>query len=80
MGFLISLIPEEKLFDFVYINLDFIAHEVEPIKSEYGTLNYRALYKEIGTIQSRLSNRSYDLRVSESDKEIENMDNEDSIE
>lgn len=76
MGFLISLIPEEKLIDYVYINLDFIAYEIEPLKSEFGTLNYRALYKEIGTIQSRLSNRSYDLRVSEADKEIENMDNE----
>jgi hypothetical protein len=75
MGFLISLLPEESLEDFIYINLDMIAKDVEPIKAEHGVLNYKALYNEINTLQSRLSNRSYDLRVSKDDLEIGEMDN-----
>lgn len=75
MGFLISLLPEDSLEDFIYINLDMIAKDVDPIKAELGVLNYKALYNEINTLQSRLSNRSYDLRVSKDDLEIGEMDN-----
>lgn len=76
MGFLISLIPESQYEDYLYIKLDMIAKDVEATKAEFGNLNYKALYTEINTLQSRLSNRSYDLRITKDDLEMENMDNE----
>ena len=76
MGFLISLLPESSLEDFIYIKMDMIAKDVEPITAEFGKLNFKALYNEITTLQSRLSNRTYDLRISEDDLQMERMRNE----
>jgi hypothetical protein len=76
MGFLISLLPESSLEDFIYIKMDMIAKDVEPITAEFGKLNFKALYNEITTLQSRLSNRTYDLRISEDDLQMERMSNE----
>lgn len=74
IGFLISLLPEEKLNDLIYIKLEMIAKDVHALKAEYGKLNYKSLYNEINTVQSRLSNRSYDLRLTPEDIQIENSD------
>ena len=73
-GFLISLLPEEKLKDLVYFKLEMTAMGLKAINAEYGTLNYRALYKELENVQSRISNRSFDLRVTDGDHEMEERD------
>jgi hypothetical protein len=75
IGFLISLLPEDKLQDLVYLKLDMIGKDLTPIDKESGTLNYHALYKELNEVQSRLSNRSYDLRLSDEDTTMENSEN-----
>ncbi len=77
VGFLISLLPKEQLSDLIYIKLDMIARDLRPISYEFGRLNYRALYKELNEIQSRLSNRSYDLRMTAEDQEMEQKTMED---
>ena len=74
VGFLISLLPEEKLSDLMYLKLDFIGKDVKPLSAEYGALNYKALYKELTEIQSRLSSRSYDLRLSDKDRDMGDLD------
>lgn len=76
LGFLVSLLPEDKLDQFVYVKLDMSAAETEGINKEFGTLNYNTLYKEINIIQSRLNNRSYDLRITKDDLEMEEKENE----
>ena len=72
VGFLVSLMPEDKLEQLVYVKIDFLGQKLDPLEIEYGTLNYKTIYKELDQIQSRLSNRSYDLRLSNDDQEIEN--------
>lgn len=74
VGFLISLLPQDKLTELVYLKLDMIGKDLKPINVEVGTLNYRALYKELTQIQSRLSNRGYDLRLSDDDIEMADLD------
>lgn len=74
LGFLISLLPQEKIADLAYMKLNIIGKELNPVNVEVGTLNYEALYKELTLIQSRLSNRGYDLRISEEDREMEDTE------
>lgn len=74
VGFLISLLPQDKLQDLVYVKLDMIGKDLRPINFEAGTLNYRALYKELTEVQSRLSNRGYDLRLNNEDRNMEDLD------
>ena len=50
------------------------AKDVTSIDYEAGKLNYRPLYKELTSIQSRLSNRSYDMRVTDEDRNMEEID------
>ena len=76
VGFLISLLPQDKLQDLVYLKLDMIGKDLKAVEIEYGTLNYRALYKELTEVQSRLSNRSYDLRLSDEDRNMEDIDSD----
>ena len=71
IGFLISMLPEEKLNEMVYLKIVMNAKELKPITNEFGTLNNRALYKELTEIQSRITNQSYDLRVSLDDQNRE---------
>ena len=58
----------------MYLKLDFIGKDVKPLSAEYGALNYKALYKELTEIQSRLSSRSYDLRLSDKDRDMGDLD------
>ncbi len=74
VGFLISLLPQDKLQDLIYFKLDMMAKDLKPVAAEVGTLNYRALYKELTEVQSRLSNRSYDLRISDQDRNMGDLD------
>lgn len=74
LGFLISLLPQDKLSDLVYLKLDMIGKDLNPINIEIGTLNYRALYKELTVVQTRLSNRGYDLRMSDEDRNMEDFE------
>ncbi len=74
VGFLISLLPEEKLEELAYLKLEMIGKDLTPIQVEVGTLNYRLLYKELNEIQSRLSNRGYDLRLNSEDQSMEDLD------
>lgn len=70
VGFLISLLPQEQLEDLIYIKLEMIARDLKPIHYEFGRLNYKALYNELNEVQSRLSNRSYDLRITPNDQDM----------
>lgn len=74
VGFLISLLPKDKLQDLIYFKLEMTAKNLKPITYEHGRLNYRALYNELTEVQSRISNRSYDLRVTDQDHEMENSE------
>ena len=74
VGFLISLLPQEQLADLVYVKLEMSGKDNTTIDYEAGKLNYRPLYKELTSIQSRLSNRSYDMRVTEEDRNMEEID------
>lgn len=74
VGFLISLLPQDKLEDLVYLKLDMIGKDLTPINTEVGKLNWRALYKELNEVQARLSNRGYDLRLSDEDRNMEDLD------
>ncbi len=73
VGFLISLLPQEKLEDLIYLKLEMIGKDLKGVSTEFGTLNYHALYKELTEVQSRLSNRSYDLRLSDEDRNMEDL-------
>jgi hypothetical protein len=73
IGFLISLLPKDKIQDLVYLKINLQAKDANPVSAEAGTLNYPALYKELTEIQSRLSSRSYDLRLSDSDRNMGDM-------
>ena len=74
VGFLISLLPANQLEDLIYANITLIAHDIKPVKFEYGKTNYAPLYRELNALQSRLSNRSYDLRLSTDDQTLEDSE------
>ena len=74
VGFLISLLPQEKIQELIYLKVEMTGKDLEAINYEYGKLNYRALYKELEQAQSRIANRGYDLRVTQEDQEMEDTD------
>ena len=74
VGFLISLLPKDQLQDLIYLKIEMSAKKLKSVAYEFGRLNYRALYKELTEVQSRISNRSYDLRVTDLDHDMENSD------
>lgn len=76
MGFLISLLPENKLIDLVYMKLEIISKDLEPVIANFGSQNFHVLYNQLGQIQARLSNRNYDLRITHEDLNMENLDTE----
>ncbi|MBC7714286.1 MAG: hypothetical protein H7177_13160 [Rhizobacter sp.] len=79
VGFLISLLPQDQLKDLIYFKLEMTAKKLKPVSFEFGTLNYRALYKELTEVQARITNRSYDLRVTDQDHEMENTSAEEDL-
>ena len=74
LGFLISLLPQERLSELVYLKLQITALKMKPIDVEKGVLNYKVIYNELNLIQNRLSNRGYDLRLSDADRNLEDLD------
>lgn len=74
LGFLISLLPQDKIEELVYLKLEMIGKNLNPINVEVGQLNYRALYNELNEVQARLSNRGYDLRLNENDNNMAVLD------
>ena len=75
VGFLISLLPQEQLEELMYLKIEMTAKDIKAVDYEYGKLNYRALYNELTRVQSRISDRSYDLRVTDADHDMENAEN-----
>lgn len=71
VGFLISLLPQDQLKELVYVKLEMTAKDLKATNFEYGKLNYKALYDELTDVQSRIANRSYDLRVTDHDHQME---------
>ena len=74
VGFLVSLLPQEKLANLIYLKVEMTGQDLKSVNYEYGKLNYRALYNELAQAQSRIANRGYDLRVTDQDHEMENND------
>lgn len=74
VGFLISLLPQEKLANLIYLKVEMTGQDLKAVNYEYGKLNYRALYNELAQAQSRIANRGYDLRLTNQDHEMENKD------
>ncbi len=79
VGFLISLLPEEKLEELIYVKLEMTAKDLKAVGYEFGKLNYKALYDQLTDVQSRIANRSYDLRVTDLDHHMENNEIEKEI-
>lgn len=63
IGFLASLLPEEKLEELLYLKIEMLALDEKTIKLEFGTIKHEMLYQELAEIQSKIANRSFDLRV-----------------
>ncbi len=76
VGFLISLLPQEHLQKLIYMKVEMTGKKLRSISYEYGHLNYAPLYRQLSEVQSRISNRSYDLRVTDQDHQMENTDGE----
>lgn len=73
LSFLISLLPENKLNELIYIRLNLQAKDEKEISFEFGKLVYKPIYDELATLQDRLSNRGYDLRIKASDLEVQKI-------
>lgn len=63
VGFLASLLPEEKLKELMYLKLEILALDEKTITLEFGTINHEIIYRELAELQSKIANRSFDLRV-----------------
>lgn len=74
VGFLISLLPQEKLEELIYFKIEMTGKDLGAVNYEYEKLNYRALYNELAQAQARISGREYDLRVTDEDHQMENSD------
>lgn len=71
VGFLASLLPQKILDSGSYVRLEMLAKDYPAVKFSSGTLEYKELYDQLNTVQMRLSNRSYDMRLTEADAESE---------
>lgn len=67
VGFLASLLPQKVLDSGSFVRLEMFAKDYPAVKFTTGSLEYKELYDQLNTVQMRLSNRSYDLRVTEKD-------------
>jgi hypothetical protein len=62
-GFLISLIPQDKIENLVGYELSMSAKGVEAVSFKFGKVEQEDLYKSLLYIQSVINNRSFDLRL-----------------
>lgn len=68
VGFLASLLPQKVLDSGSFVRLEMFAKDYPSIKFTSGNLEYKVLYEQLNAIQMRLSNRSYDMRLTEADQ------------
>lgn len=68
VGFLASLLPQKVLDSGSFVRLEMFAKDYPSIKFTSGNLEYKELYEQLNAIQMRLSNRSYDMRLTEADQ------------
>ena len=69
IGFLMSLVPEKEFKQSVYINISMIGDKLNKIDLEYGFLNHQNVYNNLDKTRTRVTNRSYDLRLTLPDLE-----------
>jgi hypothetical protein len=62
-GFLISLVPQDKIENLVGYELSMSAKDVEAVSYKFGKIEQEDLYKSLLYIQSVINNRSFDLRL-----------------
>lgn len=62
-GFLISLLPQDKVEELVSYELSMSAKDVESVSFKFGKPEEEELYKSLLYIQSIINNRSFDLRL-----------------
>lgn len=62
-GFLISLLPQDKIEELVSYELNMSAKDVESVSFKFGKIEEEKLYKSLLYIQSIINNRSFDLRL-----------------
>lgn len=62
-GFLLSLIPPQKLAQHIYFNMELQAADVEPLKFTFGREEHKEFYEYLQYITWALNGRSYDRRV-----------------
>lgn len=67
-GFLLSLIPPERLSSVISYEMTFSAKDVETISYRFGNFKQEELYKSLMYIQNVISNRSFDLRLYTNEK------------
>lgn len=69
VGFIMSLIPEDKLSNHLQIKMEVIAAEKETVTFSYGNQELSELYHQLQHVQNAINNRSYDLRLNSVDAE-----------
>ena len=62
MGFITSLLPQDRLKDLIFINLNLVADLVPAVHFKYGKEERVTLLERLESINRILSNRSYDIR------------------
>lgn len=62
MGFISSLLPQDKLKDLIFINLNLVADLVPAVHFKFGKEENVVLLERLESINRILSNRSYDIR------------------
>ena len=70
VGFIMSLIPEEKLKDHLQVKLEISARDKEKVEFTYGNQELSQLYHQLQHVQNAINNRSYDLRLNSQDQVI----------
>ncbi len=74
-GFFATLVPREYLPESIYMKLEMFAKNYQAVKFKYGELNYKELYAQINSMQMKVSNRAFDLRLND-DAEVKTHEND----
>lgn len=68
IGFIMSLIPENKLADNLQVKLEASAKDMEDVEFTFGNQDLSKLYHQLQHVQNAINNRSYDLRLNSQDQ------------
>lgn len=63
IGFVMSLIPKEKLADHLQVRLELSAKDKGKVDFKFGNQELSDLYRQLQHVQNAINNRSYDLRL-----------------